>query len=95
MKAMQKRFLIGLALIGVIVLLRFLGVHNYFTLEALRNESIVIQNFVENYYEFSALLLVGIFALMVMFAIPVTPFLTLAAGYFFGAIPGPIVPIGT
>jgi uncharacterized membrane protein YdjX (TVP38/TMEM64 family) len=92
-KAIQKRLLIGLALIGIIILLRILGIHNYFTLEAIRKDSLLVQNFIQEFYGFSVLSLIGIFAATVMLAIPVTPFLTLASGFFFGTILGAVYAI--
>lgn len=90
MKSVHKRLMIGLLFIAGIIVLRSLGVHEYFSLEAIRTRSLLVQGIVQNYYFFSVGILISLFAGLVLCALPVTPLLTLASGYFFGVLPGAI-----
>lgn len=88
MKTVYKRLLIGLIFLGLIITLRMFRVGEYLSLEHIRHNSLHLLNFIESSYALSVVVFLSIIALVVMFAIPITPLLTLASGYFFGTFLG-------
>ena len=89
----KKKWLIGVALLILIIIIRLSGIHHYITIEAIRENSQNLQNFIAYNYWLSVLFFVGAIALVVSFAIPLSVLLTIASGYFFGALSGALYSI--
>ncbi|MGE0207104.1 MAG: TVP38/TMEM64 family protein [Candidatus Babeliales bacterium] len=88
MNAVQKRFLIGFSLLLLVLVVRFSGIHHYITLERIKEQSHILEYYIQRAYLPSVFMYIGILAALVACAIPVSFLLTIASGYFFGAIPG-------
>ncbi len=93
MKIANKRLIIGLGIIGLIIIIRFSGIGKYITLETIRAQSTYLQYYVTEYYLFSMFFFISLCACIVTLSIPVSPVLTVAGGYFFSIIPGAIYSI--
>jgi uncharacterized membrane protein YdjX (TVP38/TMEM64 family) len=90
MKPYQKKILIVLFLILVIVAIRLTGVHKYLTFENLQNQKGILQDYVDANYFLAVLIFILIYAVSVAFSIPGATILTLTGGLVFGTILGAI-----
>jgi uncharacterized membrane protein YdjX (TVP38/TMEM64 family) len=86
MSKWQKIFLLCL-LIVIIILIRWSNVHHYLNFNFFKQYNIYLTNFVRTQYVPAVLLYILIGAISVIFFVPVTPFLNLASGYYFGFVP--------
>lgn len=77
---------IGLLFIGLILVLRFTGVGDYFTLAALQEARINLMAFVDTYYIASIFTFIGIYISIVMLALPLAALCSVAGGFLFGVI---------
>jgi len=84
----KKRLLIGLVLVGVVLLLNYLKIGHYITLEAIQSNRRWLQQLVaHNYWLFVAGFL-GTFIVTATLSLPVTIPMSLAGGFFFGVFGG-------
>ncbi len=90
MKPYQKKILIILFLILVIVAIRLTGVHKYLTFENLQTQKDVLQNYVNGNYLLAVIIFILIYAVSVAFSIPGATILTLTGGLVFGTILGAV-----
>ena len=93
MKTLYKRLLIGIIFISIILILRFSPLGSYINLEYIRQNSVYLQNWVNTNYWLAVALFIALFVPIVLFAIPVSPVLTIIGGYFFDVIPGALYSI--
>jgi uncharacterized membrane protein YdjX (TVP38/TMEM64 family) len=93
MNIMYKRILIGITLVFVLFAIRYSGIHTHLTLEVIRANSMHLQKFIAYSYATSVALFIALFALIVSCAIPLSPLMTVASGYFFQTIPGTLYSI--
>jgi len=84
----KRGIIIVLLLIGLFVLLRFLGVFKYFSFEYLKAYSEYFKEFLQEYYWSSVAIFVGIFALLIAAGFPSVAPLTLLGGFLFGTFSG-------
>ena len=84
----KKRLALGLFFLAIIVGLQFLNGKMFFTLQKLQGARLYMEQLVNQRYLLSVFLYLLAFISATMFGIPVTALLTIAAGYFFGVIPG-------
>jgi len=86
--AYKKSLFIAVTLLVLILLLRKFGVGKYFTLAALKEESVYLKQLAEAYYLPAVLIYIGSYALIIAFAIPAVAPLTVLGGFLFNALPG-------
>lgn len=86
--AYKRPLVIAIALVVFILLLRKFGVGKYFTLAALKEDSMYLKQLVEGYYLPSVLIYIASYALIIACAIPAVAPLTLLGGFLFKALPG-------
>jgi len=84
----KHRLFIILAIVGLIVLLRLLGLTKYFSLAYLQESSHYFKEFLEEHYWSSATGYIGSYALLIAVGFPSVAPLTLLGGFLFGALPG-------
>lgn len=89
----KRRLFIILAIVGLIVLLRLLGLTKYFSLSYLQASSHYFKEFLEEYYWSSATVYIGSYALLIAAGFPSVAPLTLLGGFLFGALPGALYAI--
>lgn len=86
--AYKKSLVIAVTLLVLILLLRKFGVGKYFTLAALKEESVYLKQLAEEYYLPAVLIYIGSYALIIALAIPAVAPLTVLGGFLFNALPG-------
>lgn len=85
MKTKYKiRLLILTGIILAVVLLHYVGVGSYFTLENLRMQRDLVVKSINEHYAWSVFLYILLLSFVVTAALPAAAFLTVASGYFFG-----------
>lgn len=83
-----KLFLSICVVIAIVVLVWYTGIHNYFSLTALKDENHFLKRMlIENYYT-TAGAFIALFAILVALAVPGSAALTLLGGYMFGIFEG-------
>lgn len=82
-----KIFLIIL-LVCIIILLRYSGLVQYFSIQNIKYHQLLITNFIRNHYTTSVLIYIAINIAAILLMMPITIMLNIAAGFFFGVIPG-------
>ncbi len=83
-----KSLVAAVALVVFILLLRKFGVGKYFTLAALKEDSVHLKHLVEAYYFPSILVYIASYTLIIACAIPAVAPLTILGGFLFNALPG-------
>ncbi len=86
MKKHLKKLLLLLALIAIIIGLRWSGIGNYLTFENLQRNREALLSFVRDRYALSILLYIVGYTLAVAVNLPGGAVLTIAGGYLFGAL---------
>jgi len=87
-KFWKKQIAVAIGVIGVIVLLRFLGVGRYITFEAIKsNRRLLLQLINHNYWLFVAGY-ISLYASLIALSLPVAVVLSTAGGFFFGTLTG-------
>ena len=84
------RILVLLGVIGLFVIVRYLGVFNTFSLENFNTHREAITSYVLAHYTISVILFVLLYSIIVTFGIPVSPALAVIGGFLFGAYEGAI-----
>lgn len=87
----KKRLLIGLFFVCIILLLRYLGVGNYMTLDTIKSNRKLIQNMIEQNYWMFVFSFLGVYILGVAMFLPIAILLNLAGGFFFGTVHGALL----
>lgn len=85
---MKKKILLLALVVGLVVLVKFLGLDAYVSFEALKERRETLLFFVNKHYFLSAFGLVLLYALSVALMFPIATVLSLAAGFMFGAFFG-------
>lgn len=93
MKAMYKRILIGIGFIAAVLILRFSSLGSYINLEYIRRNSAYLQELINTNYGAAVVLFIALYVAVILSAIPVSPILNIAGGYFFDVIPGALYSI--
>ncbi len=89
-KGFYKKLIFAALLIGAIVLLRFSGVGDYFTLEKFKEHREWFIQMVQGRYVLSSFLYILFYTIGMAFSFPSASLFTLAGGFLFGFIPGAI-----
>lgn len=89
----KNKWIFGILLLILILLIRATGVHKYITIETIRQNSQYLQAAIAHNYWFSVFVFIAGISGVVAFAIPISVLLTIASGYFFGVIPGAVYSI--
>ncbi len=88
---MKNRFvrslIIGAAVVGIILLLRYLGAGQYFSLEKLKQNSDYFKELVASYYGLSVMIYIAVYTVVISCAIPAFAPLTIVGGFLFGILP--------
>jgi uncharacterized membrane protein YdjX (TVP38/TMEM64 family) len=84
----NKKILLGLALLAIVIIFRLSGVSDFFTLEYIKMQRDWLQSSVENNYVVSALAFILLYLSCVAFSLPVGAMLSMVGGFLFGTIPG-------
>ena len=87
---MKKRLLLVLTFFGILVAIRFSGLHNYINLEVLKENRAYLQQLVEHNYIFAALGYIIIYIIFAALSLPLAGILTIAGGFLFGTFFGTI-----
>jgi len=92
----RYRIIIAIGFVLLILVLRYMGVGNYISLEAIKEHKDDLVQFVSQHYVYAVVLYLFIFTMASFLSIPVTIILNVVAGFLFGALPGGLyVNIGT
>jgi len=86
--AYKTRIFIAIGFVVLLILLRYVGISNYVSLEAIKANAVYIKNFISYNYALSVFIYIIILMLASFFSIPITVILNLVAGFFYGAIVG-------
>jgi len=84
----KRQLIIILVIIGILVLLRYVGIGKYFSLAYLKEYSEHFKNFIDKYYWSSTLVFLSGYALLIALGFPSVGPLTLLGGFLFGFLPG-------
>lgn len=84
----RTRFILGVVLVVFVILLHLFGRHWFPTLASLQQQRAYFMGLVEQRYFFAVCSYLFIFVVASSVGIPITILLTIAAGYFFGVVPG-------
>lgn len=84
----KRGLVIILVIIGILVLLRFVGVGKYFSLAYLKDYSEHFMHFIDKYYWSSVVAFIGGYATLIALGFPSVGPLTLLGGFLFGFFPG-------
>jgi uncharacterized membrane protein YdjX (TVP38/TMEM64 family) len=87
-KKYKKQIILLLIVIGVIFLVRISGVGSYLTVENLKANKELLQQFIEARYPLSVAMYIAVYILIVTFSLPGATVLTLAGGFLFHLFPG-------
>lgn len=90
MKKIVKRLIIFAVFVGVIVLLRYLNVVKYITLESVRQNITYLQEFVARNYLLSVSGYMFLYLIVMAFSMPVAAVMTITGGFLFGTIRGAV-----
>jgi len=91
--AHKKRLLIGLALLGVILLLHLAGVGKYISFGSVRANRAWLQSLIARQYWSFVAGFIGIYIVGTALSLPVSIILNMVGGFFFGTIPGMVYSI--
>lgn len=83
-----RKILLFLFIVLVIFLFYYFGFSRYFSIESVKINKRILQEFVKNNYSISVLVFMGIYIFLTSFTLPFAVFLTVLSGYFFGAFAG-------
>ncbi len=89
----KQRLIIAGIVLSFILLLHYLGIGNYITLDRLQQNITYLQNIVEHHYTVAVFSYMIIFILAALLSIPVTVLLTILGGFLFGTFVGLIYAI--
>ena len=85
MKNVQKKLLLGLFIVIVLVIiLYYIGLAHYFSLENIKTNALYLKHNVENNYVRSVLIFLAVSIALIAFTLPVTGPVAVLAGYLFG-----------
>jgi uncharacterized membrane protein YdjX (TVP38/TMEM64 family) len=90
MSGLQKALFVGFMLGSAIVLVWYLGLHNYLTLAALQENRAYLEAAVQTNYVRAVVTFIAIYIAVIAVAMPGVPPLTMIGGFLFGFIPGGI-----
>ncbi len=85
---LKRGIIIILVIIGLIVLLRFFGIADYFSFAYLKKSSHHLKSLLNTYYWNSVVVFVGTYALLVAGGFPSVAPLSLLGGFLYGLLPG-------
>lgn len=88
MKPFVRLLLVVASLIVGLVMLWYLGVHQWFSFEHIRAHRSYFQDLVAHHYGFSLFLYIGLYALIVTSALPIAGVLTILSGFLYGSVLG-------
>jgi uncharacterized membrane protein YdjX (TVP38/TMEM64 family) len=86
----NKRILLLVLLVALIVIARYAGVGEYLTLDNLRRHREALEQFVRERYAASAAGYIVVYLMTTALALPGAAVLTMAGGFLFGTVPGVI-----
>ena len=89
-KKYARRILIGIFFIGLIVAFRMAHIGKYFTLDALKEHRIYLQQMVHTHYFRVVLMYIGIYIGVVALLVPIAALCTIAGGFLFGTFWGAV-----
>lgn len=83
----KKLFWLFLGVISLFLLARYSGLMDYFTVENIRYQKDLIEDFIVRHYWTSVFIFWLIYVMENVLALPIAAWLTLAAGFFYGVFP--------
>jgi len=84
----DKKFIVALIILGIIIVLQFLPITEWMSLTQLKAHRDYLQQVVSEHYLLSVICYISLYITAVAFSIPVGVLLTLAGGFLFGVIAG-------
>ncbi len=84
----KRALFFGFSLVSAIILLRYLGVGKYVSLEQLQANKIYLQEFVMYHYIKSVIIYIAVYIAVIALAIPAFLPLTMIGGFLFGLVLG-------
>lgn len=88
--SLKKALFVGLVVCGVIALAWYLGLQNYLTLSAMKENRAYLEAVVQTNYLRAVAIFIVIYIAVIAVAMPGVPPLTMIGGFLFGLIPGGI-----
>ncbi len=86
----NKRFILFVIFILIIIGIQFIGIGNYFTLATLKIHRDYLQQLVQNDYITAVALYIGFYTVVVALFVPIAAILTVAGGFLFGTFLGAV-----
>jgi uncharacterized membrane protein YdjX (TVP38/TMEM64 family) len=86
----DKRILIGIAFIALIIVLRFSGITNHITLAAVQEQRLQLMEFVDTQYAWAVFAYIVWYISVVILALPLAALSTVAGGFLFGVLPATV-----
>jgi len=84
----NKKILLGLVLLAIVIIFRVFGIGDFFTLEYIKMQRDWLQGSVESNYVVSAIAFILLYLTCVAFSLPVGAMLSMVGGFLFGTVPG-------
>jgi len=84
----DKKFIVALIILGIIMVLRFSSITEWMSLAQLKAHRDYLQQVVSQHYLLSVICYISLYIAAVAFSMPVGVVLTLAGGFLFGVIAG-------
>jgi uncharacterized membrane protein YdjX (TVP38/TMEM64 family) len=84
---MKKALLIGMIAVGLVVVAWYFGLHTYFSLAALQDNRVYLEEGVKRNYFQSVIIFITICIAVISLGMPGVPPLTMIGGFLFGFIP--------
>ncbi len=85
-----KRLFVGLFVISLFFVARFMGIQHYITIDSMRENMFWLQCMVHKYYVLSVMSYICFYIFTITFSLPFAAVLTLAGGFFFGTLRGAV-----
>lgn len=89
----RRRFWFLLIIISVTAAFYFFDLARFFGLESLKRNRDLIAEFIEHHYFLSMIIFLAAYVFENIFILPIAAGMTIAAGYFYGVIPGTILTV--
>jgi len=85
---MNKKIIIILCLIGLLLVLCYGGIHSYVNFQTLKDNRTYLLELVDRYYWLSALGYIVLYIIVATLSLPIAAPLTVMSGFLFGVVPG-------
>jgi len=87
----KKRIIIGLLIVCIILVLRYLNIGKYISLESIKSNRKWLQNLIDKNFWLFVVGYVGTYAAAITLSLPVFVMMSIAGGFFFGVVRGALL----